>query len=344
MRWLKRQMTSTVHAFEKGRGWRRIATVAMVVLLSLTVAGCIILRRPPENPPPGGGGGGGGGDPEPPKEVDVLVQVDLRREAGSLVSDYQRIMGYLQSGLSERNVEIRRAALAPMYRRIDGSEGNKVVPLLFGKGAGVNEFGGFGPAMSYYMTDDGAQELRSVSAVDGENLATLGMQLDQRAILPVMGADPTGEAYFRPPADGFVVVSMTASSRKCAEGSQTCQLSGGSPSEFFTQTSNGALEWLALPGEAGLKAGQVFHAAIATDEGVESYSEWESRCESEPNFPSVKLNAMEGSETAYFEPLVDRIRQRGGNGEFVRLCRAMSSTGDARIDSLADSVASMVGR
>jgi hypothetical protein len=324
--------------------WRATATAVLVVLLSLTVAGCIILRRPPEDPPPGGGGGGGGGDEEPPKEVDVLVQVDLRREAGALVSDYQRILGFLNAGLAERNVEVRRTALAPMYRRIDGSDGNKVVPLLYGQGAGVNEFGGIGPAMNYYMTDDGAQELRSVSAVDGENLATLGMQLDQRAILPTMGADPSGRAYFRPPADGFVVVSLSAASRKCSADSQECQLNGESPGAFFSSSSEGKLEWLTLPGDAGLEASRVFHAAIATDEGVESYSQWESRCESEPNFPSVRLNAMEGSQTSYFRPLIDRIREGGGQGEFVRLCRAMSSMGQQRIESLAGSVASMVGR
>lgn len=323
--------------------WRVAALSVVSMLLAVSMAGCIILRQPPEDDPPPDGGGGDGGDPPPPKVVDVLVQVDLRREAGSLTSHYQRILSGLAGELVERNVEVRRFALAPMYRRIDGGGGGNVVPLLYGEGAETTEFGSMQQAMNYYMTDDGAQELRSTSAVDGENLAELGMNLDGRSIQPAQGADPSGRAYFRPPVDGFVVVSMTASARKCSAGSEDCQLNGSSPGAFFTQSSDGVATWLNLPGEEGLAASKIFHAAIATGEGYDSYSAWEDDCTSEPNFPTVELNAMEGSEKRYFKPLHEQIRNNGGKASFLRLCRAMSSNSPSAISSLAGDISSMVG-
>lgn len=312
-------------------GWLR-ALLVVATIGSLALSGCTVIRYVGGDD--GGGGGGGGGEPDT-KKVDLLVQADLRKSASALTQDYQQILDYLTAALVQENVEIRRAALAPMYRRSGGT-----VPLVYGQGDENAEFGSFGEAYTFYTRDDGAEHLTDRSAVDGENLAALGLNLDSRAVYHPRSADPDARAYFGPPADGFVVVSLTASNRRCSAGSSKCNLDGVQPGVYFTEQKDGTLQWLNLPGDGGLPASKVFHLAITTAEGVD-HETFYDQCTSQPNFPQARIDFMEHSEKAYFGPLIGQIRDNGGNGRYVDLCRAMSRRGQGTMESVASDIRSM---
>jgi len=51
---------------------------------------------------------------------------------------------------------------------------------------------------------------------------------------------------------------------------------------------------------------------------------------------------MEHSEKAYFGPLIGQIRDNGGNGRYVDLCRAMSQQGAAIMKSVASDIGRML--
>jgi hypothetical protein len=313
----------------RSRSWTFAALIVAASLALLT--GCTIIRKVPG----GGGGGGGGGDGETePKVVDVLVQTHLRRSAANLSGDYETIVGKLAAELSANNVEVRGVALAPMYRRHGGT-----VPLLWGRGADNSQFSSIGEAIRFYTRDDGATYLTDEEAVDGENLASLGMKLDTRSIYHPSMASPDARAYFSQPKDGLVVVSLTAAPRRCNAGDAECQLNGQSPGKFFTKENEGAARWLSLPG-GGLPTSKTYHAAIVTAEGI-GFDEFADACRSKPNFPQTRLDVMQPSEEkSYFGPLTDAIDSNGGHASRVPLCDAMSANADEVIGGLADDIAS----
>lgn len=310
------------------RAWMIVLAAATVI--AALASGCTVIRYVD-----GGGGGGGGGEPPPPKVVDVLVQVNLRRSTGNLAPDYQRILGLFEAGLSEKNVTVRKMALAPMYRR----HGN-VVPLLWGRGEGSSQFGQIGTAIGFYSRDDGAKYLTDKSSVDGENLAALGLQLDQRAIYQPKMADPESRAYFNQPADGFVVVSLSAAPRRCNAKSSDCKLDGRSPWKYFTQKGKDGAKWLILPGGSSLPPSKIFHASIVTGEGL-GWSEFASGCRSEPKFPKTRLDVMEPSDKKYFTPMSNKLRKNGSPAKRVGLCSAMSARAESVMLGLAGDIKSM---
>jgi len=312
-------------------GWLR-ALLLVVTVGSLALSGCTVIRYVGGD---GGGSGGGGAEPEI-KKVDLLVQADLRKSASAFQQDYQRILDFLATGLTQEGVEIRRAALAPMYR-----QSGDTVPLVYGRDEENAEFSNLGEAYTFYTRDDGAEYLTDRSATDGENLAALGLQLDSRAVYHPRSADPDARAYFQPPADGFVVVSLTGSARRCSAESSKCQLDGAKPGVYFTRQDDGAAEWLNLPGDGGLPVSRIFHVAITTAEGVD-HETFYDQCTSQPNFPTARIDFMEHSEKAYFGPLIGQIRDNGGNGRYVDLCRAMSQQGAAIMKSVASDIGRML--
>ena len=295
------------------------------LLLAIFGSGCTIIRYVD-------GDDDDDGPTLPPKVVDMLVVVDLDHRTANLTDDFGGIIGTLGGELAKKNIEVRQAALAPMYGRSEG-----VVPLLYGENDDASEFGGFTDAVAFYTHDDGAQYLQDDAAYDGENLATLGADLDERAIYRPTTADPNARAYFVEPADGFVVIYLSASPRICGANDSDCAVDGQNPADYFTQAADGDAAWLQLPGGMGLPASKIFHGAIVTGEGM-NYDAFYERCMAYPNFPATTLDVMEPSEHAYFGPFIEGVQGNGGRGAMVDLCEVMSSRRANSLQGLASKI------
>ena len=159
----------------------------LIALMSCLVlsAGCTIIRYvdPPEpDPPPSAG---------PPRIMDVLVMVEMDRSTVQLAEDYQAILGQLTVGLAQANIMVRKVGLAPMYRR-----SGQAVPLVYGLGDGNSEFSNYGEAIAFFAYDDGQKYLRDRVIADGENLATIGADLDRRPVYHPTTADTDATPYY----------------------------------------------------------------------------------------------------------------------------------------------------
>lgn len=307
----------------------RLTVIAAIAGAFYCATGCTIVRYVDND--------GGTTTGPPPKVIDMLVMIDLDRGTANLTPDYGSILGTLAFALGEQNVEIRRAAMAPLYTRADGA-----VPLLYGEDDENGEFADFADAIAFYTYDDGAAYLQDPTHSDSANLATLGKELDTRAIYHPTTADPSGAAYYAEPADGFLVVYLSASTRRCAPSDADCLIDGQDPAAYFTATDDRGAAWLELAGGGSLPASKVFHAAIVTAEGVD-YMRFHDQCASFPNFPAAKLDVMQPSEdVAYFGPFVDGIKSGGGHAAMVDLCEAMSSRSEPTLISLAVKIRSML--
>lgn len=306
----------------------RLLIVASGVACFWLAAGCTIIRYVDPD--------AGDTDGPPPKVVDLLVMMDMSRTTANLAPDYAEIVGLTIAALGEQNVTVRKAALAPLYSRSEGA-----VPLLFGQGDEDGEFLSFEEAIAFYTYDDGANYLQDGVESDSENLAVLGAQLDTRPVYHPTTADAQASAYFVAPADGFVVLYLSASPRRCAADDAACAVDGQDAANYFTAADADGVTWLELGG-GSLPVDKVFHGAIATAEGVD-YATFYETCSGYPNFPAAKLDVMQPSEEhAYFGPFVDSVKEAGGKGAFVDLCQAMSGSGKGAIVALAVNIRSML--
>jgi hypothetical protein len=301
-------------------------------MLATSALGCTFIREVP------GDGDGGGNNatptPTPPTTADMLVMVQIDRSAGNLAPAYGQILGQLEAALGKHNIELRRVGYAPLHRRAQ-----QVVPLIFGRDDAQSEFGSAAEAIAFYASDGGAQYIRQTASGESENLAALGLELDERAVYRPTSADPTARAYFQRPADGLIVLTLSATARLCNAGDQACRLNGERPGQYFvSREADGDAAWLVLPGDEGLPPERIFHAAIVTAEGVD-YEQFRARCLDHPNFPTTYLDFMEGSPATYWGPVADAINQGGGHAAVVDMCQALSSDGDAAIKSLAGRIA-----
>ena len=314
------------------RSLRRAARALLMATLALwTLSGCTIIRESNNN------NNNNEPQPPPPKVVDMLVMVELDRSATSMADSYQQILATLTLTLAEQNVTIRKAALAPMYRRAGNT-----VPLIYGMGDELAEFSDFGQAIFFFANDDGQRYLRDRADSDGENLAALGLELDTRPIYRPTTSDSNTAPYFTTPADGFLVVQITAKARACGYSDAACQLNGQSPADYFTQRDDqDTAAWLELGGQQSLKRDKIFHLLIATAERMD-IDTFISKCERQPMFPAGKLDYMEPSQKPYYEPLAEQLNAKGGRAHHVDMCTAMSPlAGLAAMKTAANKVRAM---
>jgi hypothetical protein len=226
--------------------------------------------------------------------------------------------------------------MAPLYAQAEGA-----VPLLYGEPDEKGEFGGFDEAIAFYTYDDGAQYLQQESSSDSENLATLGAELNTRALYRPTTADTNATPFFKEPTDGFVVLYLSASPRKCSANGDGCAVGGVDPTTYFTRSSGGTVDWLKLAGGGSLPKDKVFHGAIVTAEKTD-YDTFYDQCSSYPNFPIAQLDVMEPSEDhAYFGPLIEGVQNNGGAGEVIDLCEAMSGRGEPAVIGMAAKIRGM---
>lgn len=306
----------------------RVAALLLVALGTYAAVGCTVIRYVEPN-------NKSNSHTVPPRELDMLVLVDLDRSAANLTPDYSAVLGNLLFALGEQNVAVRKGALAPLYTRANGA-----VPLLFGLDDEDGEFGSFEEALAFFAYDGGEGYLQETVGSDSANLATLGKELDSRPIYHPTTSDPSARAYFSSAADGFLVVYLTASQRRCAAGDEACAIDGVDAVQYFSRGDDN-VSWLELPGGSGLPANKVFHAAITTAEGI-GYDDFYKKCSRLPNFPTAKLDVMEPSSERYFGPFIEGVRGNGGNGEHVDLCEAISSRGESAIATLATKIRKML--
>lgn len=314
----------------------RLQTAACALLFATAAIGlcasCTIVRDPPEE-----GGGGENNDEAEQPAVDILVVSQMDRSAAELSGDFERIVYGLGAELGEREVQVSRLGLAPLHRQADGA-----VPLVYGEGDEDSEFGSLGEAIAYYGQDNGAEHLQQDATAESENLAELGMHLDERPVYSPSGSYPEGRSYFDRPADGFVVLVLSATDRLCDIDDEDCRLDGDRPGHYFTfREDDHAASWLSLPGGEGVDAERVFHGAVVTTEDSDADS-FEERCTDQTGFPSTKLEFMEHASSTYYEPLAGQIEDDGGRAAVVDMCTALSSDGQPAIESLADQIAGML--
>jgi len=291
---------------------KTIGMTLILLALATQLAGCTIIRyvdRPEPEPP---------GPPPPPQEVDVLVLVELDRTTVSLAEGYQGILTSLTAGLAANNIIPRKLALAPMYRR-----SGEAVPLIYGLGDPDPEFEDYASAIAFFALDDGQRYLRDEVDADGENLATLGLDIGTRPIYHPTLADTQATPYFTDKGDGFIVVQLTAKARECAYEEASCQLDGKPAAEYFAQEGEGGASWLALAGGESYSKDKTFFINIATREGVDDET-FVRGCENKPGFNQSYLDFMEPSANAYYEPLSKELNRLDVWSQYVDICEAMS--------------------
>lgn len=278
-----------------------------------------------------------------PKEMDLLILVDLDRGAANLSNHYQSILSTLVGELSIKKINVRSAALAPLYQRSGAS-----VPLIFGQGLLSSEFSSFGEAITYYTYDDAQNHLPDHSKADGQNLADLGHNLGNQSIYHPETADPTGTPYFTEAADGLLVVYLSASARPCAINDSNCMINGDTPPvQYFSELDPidantpdpdaPTASWLQLANHTSLHPKRIFHLAIVTPEKV-SYSDFAKNCAAYPHFPTATLDVMEPSPNAYYEPFIQDLRKAGGKGDMLDLCQVLSSRAKTTIAATANQI------
>lgn len=294
---------------------RAVAIFIVCVIGGLAALGCTVVRYPPDDD------AGNSGTGEPFGTVDVLVLVDLNRSTSNLTPQYGEIVGGMIAGMEEQDIAVRRAAMAPLQRRT-----GEVVPLIYGEDDPDAEFDSFAEALAFFARDDGLAYLPDDSTGEAANLATLGADLDDRAIYHPTTADPDGTAYYSPPTDGLVVIILSSSDRLCSYEAPDCLIDGMPAGEYVTQTDGGVATWLEFPGGTSLPADKVFFAPIVTAEDV-PYSDFYTGCTDLPNFPSALIDVMEPGSEAFWGPFAEDVVDRGGQAETVDMCEAMSARG-----------------
>lgn len=319
----------------------RLLTLGIVIGLSIALSACTIVRDgdgddpdPEEIPVPtdpggtiGGGGNGSGGGagfeqfPQNSVILDALIVVDLPGGTTHLAPSYSYFLSLVEYELAERNIFVRHLAVAPMYRRQ-----NHHAPLLYGREHSNNTRGSLADSLSYFLSADGVEHLPQRGDTPGENLASLGMDLETATIFNPEQSDTEGQPYFDAAADGFLIVPITARSRSCGHADQACALDDQTPASFFTDTNDdGQATWLRLPGPSGFTPDRIFHAPLITAEGV-NYADFHSDCTGQPNFSINLIDFLEPSEDhEYFEPKLDALHDAGGAGASTDLCTALSS-------------------
>ncbi len=269
-----------------------------------------------------------------PKVLDILVLSDTERSTAALASGYNDVVSLLVGFLSEQNVRVRAIGLAPLYRRLGDT-----VPLLFGEGdkSASVEFARIDGALRYFAADSSSLTLGTED--EGANLAVLGKALPSTGIYYPNQHSTNPRAYFEPPVDGFVVLTLSATPRRCAYNE--CSVQGMSVAEYFTATEEGQARWLKFPGAEGLPVARIMHLAVSAAEGG-SYDEFYTACRAEPNFPSALLDAIEPSPKPFFGPMTKAISEAGGRAMYLDLCTVLSSGAASALKSAAKKIADML--
>jgi hypothetical protein len=308
--------------------------------------------------------------PPKPLEASLLFVVNLHRSSANLSAQYASIMlglaGYLQSvGLQIDNLGVistyadqfgprlllgRQAGAPP-----PGSQ-SLAAALAVASASGAVDYTTLLPfiAGSLGNISDGdlpvaLNLLASSGSFDGDgetseakNLIAFGGAADVQALPPELGGIDRS-AFFDRPRDLFIVVYLQPLPRRCAIGTDACQIDGRAPADLLEQTdADGGLTWLKFAG-GSIRPEQVVHLAIATSEG-ESLDAFRARCGAVPGFPRNLFDVIAPSPNGYFTPLMASIdAAHAGTGHSGDFCGLIGSSPDDAIKALGTGVAAVAG-
>lgn len=307
---------------------QKLALMCLVLGVLSSASGCTIIRYVTDD------NNDDQGDPPPPKIVDMLILIELDRNTAQLATDYQEAILSLQGGLATAGVTVRKKAVAPLYRRTGNA-----VPLIYGEGEEDGQFNDLAEAISFYTLNDNGRYLPDRVNAEGENLATLGMNLDSASIYHPTSAATDASPYFTVAGDGLIVVQMTAKARACGYDDAGCKLNGQAAGAYFTAEAGGKSSWLELPNATGLAKDRVFFLNIATLEGGTD-DDVDRRCTGKVGLNELIINSLEASPFVYYEDFAEDVSQRGGWSKYMETCDALSASGDVKLAAMGKEIGS----
>lgn len=313
---------------------RLVSFVVGCTVCAAACLGCTVIRY--RDPPDAGGGG-----PVvevPPPVVDMLVLVEVDPSAANLAPAFDQLVGSVRSALGRAGVEVRNVGLAPLRHRVGDA-----VPLIAGGDAA--SFALHGPMLAY-TTGELAAFLEERTQDEHSNLIELGANLD---VTPLYEPSPdapdggprTGEAFFGPPADGWVVLTLTGLAARCgAGGDADCAVVAAEHAAALlaTDPESGNAAWLSFPGGAGLPVARIFHLFAAPPEVGSSYVALSDACTARPNFQVAALDSIQPSEV-YRSDVAQRVSAGGVRAEWLDLCGLLSRDGPSMIERSAQGIA-----
>lgn len=196
--------------------------------------------------------------------------------------------------------------------------------------------GSLARVVSDYTVGDLAPYLTDLANDDLDNLLRFGAEIANTSLYGESGAAALGEPFYRPVADGWIVILISNRAPRC--GDDGCASAAARHAEALTEVdSDGYATWLKAPGTGGLPLDQIALVWIGTPE-VASYGALVSRCRAQPNFPPVYLDSLEPSEP-YRTLLAAAVTSSGGAGFAADFCELASSLAPDSARALGGSIA-----
>lgn len=304
---------------------RHVALSALLlgasVLTSLSLGTACTVVRNAQPPPPD----------DPVGVVDMLVLTSMAPAASNLSGPYETILFDLFDALESESVLVRRVAVAPLHSRV-GAE----VPLLHG--AAPDELA-MGRVTDEYTLGGPSVFLVDRASDDYANLLELGARLSQAPLRDdVEGLTGTaGAAFFTTPADGLVVVVLSALAPRCE--TDCLPLAREHVDALTRGGAEGQASWLDLP----LPVRNVSLLTVTTAEVGGDYDALRESCRRAVGFPDDLLDFLEPSGTPYHSAVVAGLRERGLTADALDICRVLARGADA-FESSAERVADSLGR
>jgi hypothetical protein len=307
--------------------------------------------------------------PPKPLQASVLYVVNLQRSSANLANQYAGIITGLAAYWTAAGLSIANMGLISTYadqfgpRLLLGRSSSSGAPpsslalaLLAAQAAdaGVNNYQSLLPLIAPTLAniDDSdiapaLQLLAGSGQFDGtneiseaKNVIEFGRGLDAASLLPAQGGIDRN-AFFDVPHDLFIVVYLQPLPRKCALGTDACNVDGRSPADIFAETDPyGNAAWLSFT-SGGIPTGQVVHVSVATSEG-ESETAFTTRCKAVAGFPTSVLDVIGPSSNAYFTPLMQGLNAaHSGTGHSGDFCTLLGSKAADAIATLGSGVAAL---
>jgi hypothetical protein len=310
--------------------------------------------------------------PPPPLEASLLFVVDLQRSSTNLADQYAGIMTGLMSRWEKDQLSIVNMGLISTYadqygpRLLLGRSKNAGAPppslallALLGQAAdgGTANYQNLLPLIAPTLAniDDGdigtALKLLAASGTfdgngetsEAKNVVEFGRGLNAASLPAVLGGIDRS-AFFDVPHNLFIVVYLQPLPRRCALGTDACNVDGRSPTDIFTEKdASGNATWLSFTND-GMPVEKVVQLSIATSEG-QSESDFVAACKGVAGFPTSALDVISPSPNAYFTPLMSALNAaHGGTGHSGDFCTLLGSKAADTLNPLADAVASLASR
>ena len=309
--------------------------------------------------------------PPKPLQADVLYVVNLERSEANLDTQYAQIITGLGARWLSRGLQIANMGLISTYadplgprlllgqsststtppltlatllaaaQSVDGGTSNPaaLLPIL---GPSLGNVDNSVIALALQMLAGSGKFDPGSETSEAKNVIEFGRGLNVASLPPQLGGIDRS-AFFDVPHDLFIVVYLQPLPRRCAIGTDACNVDGRSPTDIFTETDgNGNAAWLAFT-NGGIPPAQVVQLSVATSE-MQSSAVFEAACKAVPGFPAADIDIIGPSSNAFFTPLMSALNAaHAGTGHSGDFCTLVGSGDPATnaLNALADSVAAL---